>query len=239
MTLVVEDVRVEPDPALGSAGIAAPGAGLSVGAPSFVVRGWAEGAAARVLAVEMRADGRLVRVAPVREPASERGRAACGFLTRVRVDAVDGASDLRLDAVLSTGERAPIGAIALGWTERERRDGNRRPRAVPSVRDDVAELARREAARLGVASEGLFEDPPAPVLDGVDVEGRTVLDLHGGTGHMARAARGRGAELVDSVHEDGLADLARLLHLYHRTTRVFVHESPQGLDREYDVVLRP
>jgi hypothetical protein len=40
------------------------------------------------------------------------------------------------------------------------------------------------------------------------------------------------------VHlDDDLATVASLLDLYHRTTRVFVHESLDGLDRTYDVVL--
>jgi hypothetical protein len=238
--LIVEDVRVEPDAdALETAGIAVPAPGLAVGAPTFVVRGWVRAGAARALAVEMRADGMLVRVAPVREPAPELGGAACGFLTRVRVDTVAGASELRLAAVLADGDRAAIGTIGLGWRATPSRDGAGRSHAVPSLREDVAELAVREAERVGADLDDLFEDPPAPMLDGVAVEGRTVLDLWGGTGHVARAARARGAELVDSVHDDELAGLARLLDLYHRTTRVFVHESRDGLDRDYDMVLRP
>jgi hypothetical protein len=241
VTLIVEDVRTEPDSdALETAGIAAPAPGLAIAAPSFVVRGWARGGAARALAVEMRADGTLVRVAPVREPVPELDGAGCGFLTRVSVDSVEGASELRLAAVLADGERATIGALALGWRETPGRDGNGRAREVPSIRDDVRELAIREAERVGARGDNLFEDPPAPMLDDVAVEGRTVLDLWGGTGHVARAARAGGATLVDSVHlDDELADLARLLDLYQRTTRVFVHESLPGPEDGYDVVLRP
>jgi hypothetical protein len=239
--LIVEDVRVEPDAdALETAGISVPAPGLAVGAPTFVVRGWVRAGAARALAVEMRADGMLVRVAPVREPAPELGDDGSGFLTRVRVDSVAGASELRLAAVLANGDRAAIGAIALGRRETPRRDGAGRRREVPSLRDDVGELAVREAERVGADVGDLFEDPPAAILDDVAVEGRTVLDLHGGPGHVARAARARGAVLVDSVHvDDELAGLARLLDVYHRTTRVFVHDSLEGLDRDHDVVLRP
>ena len=64
-----DEVRVEPDAGgLVTAGISRPAAGDPVGVPTFVLRGWALGEAARALAVEVRAEGRLVRVAPVREP---------------------------------------------------------------------------------------------------------------------------------------------------------------------------
>ena len=121
--LSLEEVRVEPDGAvLATAGISQPAAAGPVGAPTFVVRGWALGSEARALAVEIRADGRLVRVAPVREPtpdlaaahADRPGAAHCGFLTRVHVGALDGAGELRLEAVLADGTRAAIGTIALG-----------------------------------------------------------------------------------------------------------------------------
>jgi hypothetical protein len=210
-----------------------------------VVRGWVLGAAARALAVEIRADGRLVRVAPVREPTPEVGAAHAdrpsaghsGFLTRVHVGAVDGAGELRLEAVLADGTRAAIGTIALGQMERPRGGGGRSPE-IPSIRTDVERLVMDEAERVGVAREGLLDIPAVPALEETDLEGRTVLDLSGGPGHVARAARARGAALVDSVHrDDDLAALARLLDLYHRTTRVFVHESMEGLDRTHDVVL--
>ena len=91
---------------------------------------------------------------------------------------------------------------------------------------------------MGVDREGLLDTPAVPALEQIDLEGRTVLDLSGGPGHVARAARARGAALVDSVHlDDDLAALARLLDLYHRTTRVFVHDSLEALDRTYDVVV--
>jgi len=244
--LSLEEVRVAPDSAaLVSAGISQPAAGGSVGAPTFVVRGWALGSEARALAVEIRADDRLVRVAPVREPTPEvaavhsdrPGAAHCGFLTRVRVGALDGAGELRLEAVLADGTRAAIGTIALGEAERSSGGGAPSPE-VPSIRPDVERLVMDEAERVGVDRAGLLCTPAVPALDEIDLEGRTVLDLSGGPGHVARAARARGAALVDSVHlDDDLAALARLLDLHHRTTRVFVHDSLEALDRSYDVVL--
>lgn len=244
--LSLEEVRIEPDGvALVTAGISQPVAGGPVGAPTFVVRGWALGSAARALAVEIRADGRLVRVAPVREPAPDvaaahadrQWAAHCGFLTRVHTGALDGARELRLEAVLSDGTRAAIGTIALGQAERSKGGGGRSPE-LPSIRTDVERLVLAEAERVGVGPAGLLDTPAVPALDEIDLEGRTVLDLSGDPGHVARAARARGAALVDSVHlDDDLAALARLLDLYHRTTRVFVHDSLDGLDRTHDVVL--
>jgi hypothetical protein len=243
--LRLEEVRVEPDAALVSAGISRPVAGETVGAPTFVVRGWALGDAARALAVEVRAGARLVRVAPVREPTPEiagahpdrPGAAHCGFLTRVQVQSLEPGSALGLDAVLANGARAAIGTIVIARSE----PGPRRRRAargVPSIRPDLERLVIEEAKRLGVDPAALLDTPDIPALDDIDLAGRTVLDLSGGPGHVARAARARGAALVDSVHlDDDLAGVARLLDLYHRTTRVFVHESLEGLDRSYDVVL--
>ena len=244
--LSLEEVRVAPDgAALVTVGISQPAAGGPVGAPTFVVRGWALGSEARALAVEIRADERLVRVAPVREPTPDvavahdkrPGAAHCGFLTRVRVGALGAAGELRLEAVLADGTRAAIGTIAFGETERSSGGGARAPE-VPSIRADVERLVMAEAERAGVDRAGLLDMPAVPALEEIDLEGRTVLDLSGDPGHVARAARARGAALVDSVHlDDDLAALARLLDLYHRTTRVFVHESLEGLDRTHDVVL--
>jgi hypothetical protein len=102
----------------------------------------------------------------------------------------------------------------------------------------VKELVLAEARRLGVDETRLFESQEVPALDGAALDGRTVLDLSGGPGHVARAARARGAALVDSVHfDDELADLARLLDLYHRTTRVFVHDSLAQVEPKYDVAV--
>jgi hypothetical protein len=243
--LTLADVRVAPEAdALVTAGISQPAAGEAVGAPTFVVRGWALGDAARALAVEIRADGRLVRVAPVREPTAEiasahpdrPGATHCGFLTRVRVGALESAAELRLAAVLANGTRAAIATIGCR-SEAPRRDGEGR-RDVPSLRADVERLVIEEAERLGIEPAALLDTPDIPALDDVELAGRTVLDLSGGPGHVARSARTRGAALVDSVHlDDDFAGVARLLDLYHRTTRVFVHESLEGLDRAYDVVL--
>jgi hypothetical protein len=211
------------------------------------VGGWALGGKARALAVEIRADGKLVRVAPVREPtpdaaaahADRPGAAHCGFLTRVHVGALNGAGELRLEAVLVDGARAVIGTIALGEAEWSGGGGSRSPE-VPSIRADVERLVIEEAERVGAERTGLLDPPAVSALDEIDLQGRTVLDLAGGPGHVARAARARGAALVDSVHlDDDLAGVARLLDVYHRTTRVFVHDSLDTLDRAYDVVLMP
>jgi hypothetical protein len=243
--LSVPEVRIEHSAALVTAGVTRPAAGESLTAPTFVVRGWALGEAARVLAIELRADGRLVRVAPVREPAPDiaaafpdRPHAAgCGFLTRVHGRALEGAAELRLDAVLAPGERTALGTVALARGERMPRAERAAP-APPSIRGAVERLVLAEADRAGAGREGLLERPEVPALDEAGVQGRTVLDLTGDPGHVARAARARGAVLVDSVHlDDDFADLARLLDLYHRVTRVSVHDSLEALERTYDVVL--
>jgi hypothetical protein len=80
------------------------------------------------------------------------------------------------------------------------------------------------------------------LLDGIVLAGKTVLELGAGVGERARAARARGAALVDGFEPDAqLVALARLLTAYHHTSRVFFHQQGDVLQQaggqEYDLVL--
>jgi hypothetical protein len=265
--LSVEEVCAEPDAErLTGAAVMQPAGPMRLGESSMPVRGWVLGASARALAVEMRVDDELVRVAPVREPAPDAAAAHpdrpesphCGFLTRVPLRFVHPHAELRLEAVLADGNRARIAELRFGEAEAPQ---GRRPveRAAPTIRPDLENLILREAERPGGGPEGAEGGRAPPAVDGarllappgdatgdprvaalaeVDLRGRAVLDVSGDFGHLARAARARGAALVDVVATPGSpAALAALLNTYHRMTRVSFHADIRGLDRAYDVLI--
>jgi SAM-dependent methyltransferase len=124
----------------------------------------------------------------------------------------------------------------------------------PTLRPQLRELLTEALAeRLGPGGAGL--DPDAEVvrsdaararriaaLDGVVLGGRRVLDLGSGLGDLARAARRRGAELVDAVDRDpGRVELARLLCVLQDVDRISFAEGDAGRAStyadEYDAIL--
>lgn len=124
----------------------------------------------------------------------------------------------------------------------------------PTLRPQLRALVTDALAeRLGDAGRAL--DPEAPVvrddaattrrlaaLDALALGGRRVLDLGTGLGDLARAARRRGAELVDAVDVDAeRIELARVLCVLQGVDRVSWFEGDAGLGStyadEYDVVL--
>jgi SAM-dependent methyltransferase len=117
---------------------------------------------------------------------------------------------------------------------------------VPTIRDDVAELLRRGLSKQyisescqdaietgnhsqsvelgGAVSEG-FRSSRSDLLDRIDFEGRSVLDLGSNLGEMSRGARQRGAYMVDGYEYDAyFVEMANLLNAYHGTTRVSFYE---------------
>jgi predicted RNA methylase len=111
--------------------------------------------------------------------------------------------------------------------------------AVPSIKPEL-ERVIHEALKKYAA------DPVSAariaVLDRISLEGKKVLVLAAGLGDVSRAARERGAALVDGLERDpDLVTLARLLNAYHRVTRVsFYHHDvslPATYSEHYDVVL--
>jgi hypothetical protein len=137
---------------------------------------------------------------------------------------------IRLDVVLQTGERAELGTIAG-----RRGDAAKVPDA-PTLRDDVRGILQR----LGL--NALDEQGDDAILERIKVQGRKVLVLGAGLGEMSRAARARGAAIVDGVEPDpNLAQAARLLNAYHHVSRVSIFEreiaQPDAYSEPYDIVL--
>jgi SAM-dependent methyltransferase len=80
------------------------------------------------------------------------------------------------------------------------------------------------------------------VLDEIEFSGRTVLDLGSNLGETSRAARERGATMVDGFEYDRyFVDLANMINAYNGTTRVsfFPRDitDPAVYRERYDVVI--
>ena len=109
--------------------------------------------------------------------------------------------------------------------------------AAPTLQKEVRELLR------SLAPGGFDEpDPEETILDRIVLRGEKVLDVGAGLGDTSRAARARGAAIVDGFEPDAeLVRLARLLNAYHHATRVsFYHRDiarPDTYDEHYGVVL--
>jgi SAM-dependent methyltransferase len=124
---------------------------------------------------------------------------------------------------------------------------------VPTLRPQLRELLADALAERFDGEAPL--DPEAAVVRGdaatarrlaalerLALDGRRVLDLGAGLGDLARAARRRGAELVDAVELDPeRVELARLVCVLQGIDRVSWFEGDAGLGStyadEYDVIL--
>ena len=87
-----------------------------------------------------------------------------------------------------------------------------------------------------------FRSDRAELLDRLDFAGRKVLDLGSNLGELSRAARARGAELVDGFeHDPYFVRLANLINAYNGATRVSFYErdigDPRVYEQRYDIVL--
>jgi 2-polyprenyl-3-methyl-5-hydroxy-6-metoxy-1,4-benzoquinol methylase len=80
------------------------------------------------------------------------------------------------------------------------------------------------------------------LLDRISFEGKTVLDLGSNLGELSRAARTRGADLVDGFEYDAFfVEMASAINAYNGTTRVSFYEQditdPTIYREQYDLVL--
>jgi hypothetical protein len=215
-------------------------------ADEAVVRvvGWAIGRSAPAVAVEVVSGDRVLLTAPLRTArpdlqsafpqAPEAGMA--GMAVDLDTSGLPKEFEVVLRAVLKNDERIQIGSF-VG------RQGERVPpvpqvRSAPTLEKEVAALLRR------VAPEEAASEPHADeaILDRIRLQGLKVLDVGAGIGERCRAARARGAALVDGFEADAQrARIARLLNAQRHVTRVSIYErdigQPESYGEPYDVVL--
>ncbi|MDX6634549.1 MAG: hypothetical protein QOF06_752 [Solirubrobacterales bacterium] len=122
------------------------------------------------------------------------------------------------------------------------RDGLALPYTSHSGFDGTATGNHYQSVDLGEEATVGFRGDRAAVLDCVDFRARKVLDLGSNLGEMSRAARVRGARLVDGVEYDPFfVELAQLITAYNRQSRVSFRQGditdPELYDERYDVVL--
>ena len=99
-----------------------------------------------------------------------------------------------------------------------------------------------QSVTLGAETTSGFRSARSGILDQIAFDGKEVLDLGSNLGELSRAARARGARLVDGYELDPFfVDLANAINAYNRTTRVSFHErdisDPAAYTESYDIVL--
>jgi 2-polyprenyl-3-methyl-5-hydroxy-6-metoxy-1,4-benzoquinol methylase len=87
-----------------------------------------------------------------------------------------------------------------------------------------------------------FRSDRAPFLDQIEFAGAHVLDLGSNLGELSRAARNRGAYLVDGFEYDPFfLDVARTVNVVNETTRVSFYRRDitrsDAYNERYDIVL--
>lgn len=108
--------------------------------------------------------------------------------------------------------------------------------------DGTATGNHYQSVDLGGEATAGFRGDRAAVLDCVDFRARKVLDLGSNLGEMSRAARVRGARLVDGIEYDPFfVELAQLITAHNEQSRVSFRQGditdPTLYVERYDVVL--
>jgi SAM-dependent methyltransferase len=111
-----------------------------------------------------------------------------------------------------------------------------------SGKDGIETGNHYQSVTLGDEHTDGFRSDRAAFLDQIDFRGKRVLDLGANLGELSRAARSRGAALVDGYEYDPFfVELAQLLNAYNGTTGVSFYErditDPGSYREHYDIVL--
>jgi hypothetical protein len=230
------------------------------------VAGWVIGKQAGVVAVEFVCGDRTVRATNLDRPRPDLAAAypefadavRSGFATHVDVRLLPLEFELRVVALLDDGTRAPFGSIhARRVPQSDPATPPTRPaeQPGPTLKPKLEKLITHSVNSRSAADSGngigdtwgsnsssLGPSNQSSILERLDFEGRTVLDLGCGLGHRSRRARALGATLVDGFERD--ADrirAARLLNAYHDVTRVSFYNrdigNPEAYLDAYDIVL--
>jgi hypothetical protein len=99
-----------------------------------------------------------------------------------------------------------------------------------------------QSVNLGEVQTTGFRTDRRWFLDRLDFEGKRVLDLGSNLGEISRAARARGARVVNGFEYDQyFLQIANLLNAYHQTTSVSFYRrniiEPSVYSEHYDIVL--
>jgi SAM-dependent methyltransferase len=116
------------------------------------------------------------------------------------------------------------------------------PYVSESCCDSVQTGNHYQSVALGAETTDGFRSARTEILDRIDFAGKDVLDLGSNLGELSRAARARGARLVDGYELDPFfVDVANAINAYNRTSRVSFHvrdiTDPGTYTDEYDIVL--
>ena len=111
-----------------------------------------------------------------------------------------------------------------------------------SCQDEIPTDNHYQSITLGAETTPGFRSPRDDVLDRIVFEGRHVLDLGSNLGELSRAARARGAALVDGLEYDPyFVSVANTVNAYNGVTRVSFFErditAPETYAERYDIVL--
>jgi SAM-dependent methyltransferase len=99
-----------------------------------------------------------------------------------------------------------------------------------------------QSIALGDTQTSGFREDRGDLLDRIEFEGKRVLDLGSNLGEVSRAARARGAALVDGFEYDPyFIEIADLINAYTETTRVSFFQRDisdvAAFEHHYDIVL--
>ena len=109
-------------------------------------------------------------------------------------------------------------------------------------KDNIATGNHYQSLTLGDERTAGFRTDRNPFLDQIDFRGKRVLDLGSNLGEISRAARARGAALVDGYEYDPFfVEMAQVLDAYNGTTGVSFFQrditDPEIYVDHYDLVL--
>lgn len=111
-----------------------------------------------------------------------------------------------------------------------------------SCTDGVPTGNHYQSVALGDFKTRGFREDRAPLLDLIDFQGKKVLDLGSNLGELSRAARERGAYLVDGFEVDPyFLEIAELVNVFTGATRVSFYQrdiaDAASYEERYDIVL--
>ncbi len=239
-----------------------PKPGSKANSDKIDVMGWVLGQNYLAVAVELVHEGTVVQRVPINARRLDvadafpdvSGAKNSGFRTTVSVLESTPELELKVQAVLEDESRVSVGVIRARrrWHEtgtfsikEELKNlilGALEAKYVSESRDGRRTGNHYQSVTLGNMQTTGFRRDRREFLDQIDFEGKKVLDLGSNLGEISRAARIRGAYLVDGFeYEQYFLEVADLVNAYNGITRVSFYQrditDPSVYDERYDIVL--